>query len=182
MPVHAAKTSLDRVLAITPPAIAQDFQGTQLEIYNRALYQEAGIYVDFVQEDISISPRHVLRGIHGDGNTWKLVSCLRGSFYLVVVNWDKTSDQQGRWESFVLSGQNRLQILIPPKCGTGFLVLSEQAIFHYKQSAYYDQESQFTLFWNDPDLDIQWPVQPLILSQRDEGPAMVPVVNNVEDN
>jgi dTDP-4-dehydrorhamnose 3,5-epimerase len=110
-----------------------------------------------------------LRGLHGDAVTWKLISCLYGKIYLVVVNWDKTSSQYCKWESFVLSEKNMKQILVPPKFAIGHLVLSEKAIFHYKQSSYYDRASQFTLLWNDPQLNIWWPVRNPILSRRDQG-------------
>lgn len=167
--MEVSKTSLDGVLLIRPPTVFDDFRGTYVELYNQEIYREAGITVDFVQDDISVSSRHVLRGIHGDQETWKLVSCLYGKFYLVVVNWDEASPQHGQWESFVLSDQNHLQVLIPPKFGNGHVVLSEQAIFHYKQSTYYNRAGQFTLLWNDPKLGIWWPVKSPILSRRDEG-------------
>ena len=171
--MEICKTKLDGVLLIKPPTIFEDFRGTYVEIHNEKLYNEAGIKVKFVQDDISVSSRHVLRGIHGDGETWKLISCLYGKFYLVVVNWDKTSPQFGQWDSFVLSDQNRLQVLVPAKFGNGHLVLSDLAIFHYKQSAYYNRAGQFTILWNDPKLDIWWPVKNPILSRRDEGIADV---------
>lgn len=167
--MEVSKTKLDGVLLIKPPTIFTDFRGTYIETYNEKLYTEAGIKVKFVQDDISTSSRNVLRGIHGDSETWKLVSCLYGEFYLVVVNWDNISPQFGKWESFRLSGDNRLQVLLPPQFGNGHLVLSELAIFHYKQSSYYNRASQFTLLWNDPKLNIQWPVSNPILSKRDEG-------------
>jgi len=160
-------TKLDCILLITPPTIFQDFRGTYVETYNEKLYNEAGIKVKFIQDDIATSSKHVLRGIHGDSETWKLVSCLYGEFYLVVVNYDDASAQFGKWESFVLSDQNRLQVLIPPKFGNGHLVLSDKAIFHYKQSTYYNRAGQFTLLWNDPKLNIQWPINNPILSRRD---------------
>lgn len=163
------KTELDGVLLITPPTVFEDFRGTYVELYNEDLYKRSGITVDFIQDDISVSSRHVLRGIHGDGETWKLVSCLQGKFYLVVVNWDETSAQFGRWTSFTLSENNRQQVLIPPQFGNGHVVLSEQAIFHYKQTTYYNRAGQFTLLWNDPKLNIWWPVQDPVLSRRDEG-------------
>ena len=167
--VEVIGTPLDGVLLITPPTIFEDFRGSYVEIYNETLYRDAGIAVDFKQDDISVSSRHVLRGIHGDRKTWKLVSCLSGQFYLVVVNWDESSPQFGVWTSFVLSEFNRQQVLIPPKFGNGHVVLSDQAIFHYKQSTYYDRSSQFTILWNDPKLNIWWPVKNPILSRRDEG-------------
>ena len=167
--MEISKTSLDGVLMITPSTIFEDFRGTYVETYNLEQYREAGIDVEFVEDDISVSTRHVLRGIHGNQETWKLVSCLQGKFYLVVVNWDQESLQHGQWVSFVLSEQNHQQVLIPPKFGNGHVVLSDQAIFHYKQSTYYNQASQFTLLWDDPKLNIWWPVKNPILSRRDQG-------------
>jgi len=167
--VEVFETTLDRVLLIRPPTMFEDVRGSYVEIFNQKQYKEAGIDVGFVEEDISTSTRHVLRGIHGDTRTWKLISCLVGKFYLVVINWDEKSSQYGKWESFVLSDTNRMQVLVPPKFGNGHLVMSEMAIFHYKQSAYYDRASQFTLLWDDPSLGIWWPVKSPILSRRDEG-------------
>src|SRR5438876_6457278 len=134
--MQVTKTELEGVIVIKPE-IFEDFRGQYVETYNDRRYKEHGIDVTFVEDDISVSTRHVLRGIHGDAETWKLVSCLHGKFYLVVVNWDKGAPQFGQWESFVLSDQNRLQVLIPPKFGNGHVVLSESAIFHYKQTTYY---------------------------------------------
>lgn len=167
------KTKLANVLQITPPTIFEDFRGSYVELYNEELYQQAGIGVKFLQDDFSVSSKHVLRGIHGDCGTWKLISCLLGRFYMVVVNWDETSPQYRQWESFTLSEENRQQILVPPKHGLGHLVLSERAIFHYKQSSYYDRPSQFTLRWNDPAMNIWWPVKDPLLSQRDQTAQLI---------
>lgn len=164
-----SKTKLEGVLLIKPPTLFEDHRGSYVELYNAALFHDSGIDVDFVQDDISTSSRNVLRGIHGDAETWKLISCLYGKFYLVVVNGDRSRSQFGQWESFVLSDQNRLQVLVPPKYGNGHLVLSESAIFHYKQSSYYNRATQFTMLWNDPALNIWWPIKSPILSLRDEG-------------
>ncbi len=166
--MQVSKTKLEGVLLIKPD-IFEDFRGEYVETYNEELYRRNGIDIEFVQDDISVSSRNVLRGIHGDGETWKLISCLYGKFYLVVVNWNEASPQFGKWESFVLSDRNRLQVLVPPKFGNGHLVLSELAIFHYKQSTYYNRGGQFTLLWNDPKLNIWWPINNPIVSRRDEG-------------
>ena len=163
------KTKLDGVLQITPPTLFEDWRGEYVETYNEQLYREQGIEVQFVQDDISVSDRHVLRGLHGDATTWKLISCLYGKFYLVVVNNDPESPQYRQWASFVLSDANRKQVLIPPKFGNGHLVLSDKAIFHYKQNTYYDRAGQFTLLWNDPELDLWWPVPNPLVSRRDAG-------------
>lgn len=167
--MEVSKTKLEGVLRIKPPTIFKDFRGSYIELYNEKLYKEAGVNVDFIQDDISISSKNVLRGIHGDNHAWKLISCLYGEFYLVVVNWDKESHQYREWESFTLSQDNRLQVLVPPKFGNGHLVLSKLAIFHYKQSTYYDRPKQFTILWNDPALNITWPCDHPILSKRDGG-------------
>ena len=166
---EVSKTKLEGVLLINPPTIYEDFRGSYVEIYNEKVCKEAGISVDFIQDDISVSSRNVLRGVHGDDSTWKLISCLYGKFYLVVVNWDKSSQQYKKWDSFVLSDSNHKQVLVPPKYGNGHLVLSEQAIFHYKQSTYYNRGGQFTILWNDPNINIWWPIKNPIVSKRDEG-------------
>lgn len=165
--MQVRKTKLDGVLVIRPE-VFEDFRGQYVETYNEEMYSRNGVTTKFVQDDISVSSRHVLRGIHGDAETWKLVSCLYGKFYLVVVNCDKESPGFGKWESFVLSDANRLQVLIPPKHGNGHVVLSDQAIFHYKQNTYYNPKGQFTYKWDDPQLKIWWPVKSPLLSQRDE--------------
>ena len=162
-------TNLDGVKLITPPTNFEDFRGSYIELYNRKLYRTAGIMPEFIQDDISTSGRHVLRGIHGDNLTWKLISCLQGSFYLLVINNDPDSSEYMQWQGFTLSDHNRLQVLVPPKFGNGHVVLSETAIFHYKQSTDYDITKQFTIIWNDPKYKLWWPVKQPILSIRDEG-------------
>lgn len=163
------KTKLDGVLKITPPTIFEDFRGFYIELYNEKLYTEALGGIQFAQDDISISSQHVLRGIHGDGHTYKLISCLMGRIYLVIVDCRENSPGFRQWESFMISEQNHQQILVPPGCGVGHLVLSERAIFHYKQTSYYDRASQFTKLWNDPELNIWWPVANPLLTRRDQG-------------
>jgi dTDP-4-dehydrorhamnose 3,5-epimerase len=165
--MEVRKTNLKGVLQIKLD-VFEDFRGEYVETYNEALYAENGIDVKFIQDDISVSSRNVLRGIHGDSATWKLISCLHGKFYLVVVNGDSQSDEFGKWQSFVLSAANRMQVLVPPRYGNAHLILTETAIFHYKQSTYYDRSKQFTYKWNDPRLNIWWPIDNPILSQRDQ--------------
>lgn len=162
-------TELDGVWVITPPTISEDFRGSYVETYNEKMYAEAGIVIKFVQDDISISSQNVLRGIHGDDETWKLISCMYGKIYAVVVNCKDNSEDFGRWNSFVLSDKNNLQVLVPPKHGVAHLVMSKKAIFHYKQSTYYNFGKQFTYRFDDPRFQIWWPVKNPILSERDEG-------------
>ena len=164
------RTELDSVLVITPPTISEDFRGSYIETYNEKIYAEAGIDIKFVQDDISISSQNVLRGIHGDDETWKLISCLYGRIYVVVVNCkEEDSEDFGGWSALVLSDKNNLQVLVPPKHGVAHLVMSKKAIFHYKQSTYYNRKTQFSYRFDDPRFQIWWPVKNPILSERDEG-------------
>lgn len=165
--IEICKTMLEDVLLIKP-TFFKDHRGEYVELYNEKLYKSKGIDIDFVEDDISIAKRDALKGIHGDSLTWKLISCLHGEFYLVVINYDEQSKNFGKWQSFALSELNKHQVLVPPKHGNGHLCLSEKSIFHYKQSAYYDPSRQFTIRWNDPRFNIQWPIKNPILSQRDK--------------
>jgi dTDP-4-dehydrorhamnose 3,5-epimerase len=165
--VEIHKTNLDDVLLIKLN-VFEDHRGEYVEIYNEEIFRTNSIDIKFVQDDISVSTKTVLRGIHGDAETWKLISCLHGKFYFVVVNCDTNSENFGNWQSFVLSSRNRFQVLVPPKHGNAHLVLSDEAIFHYKQSTYYDPSKQFTYNWNEPKFNIWWPIKNPILSERDE--------------
>lgn len=166
--INIVRTKLEGVLLITPERTEEDFRGEIVEMYNQKVYKEAGIEVDFVQDNIMTSSKHVLRGFHGDSKTWKLVSCLYGKFYLVVANCDEESKSFGRWEAFVLSDRNRKQVLVPPKFGLAHLVLSDVEVFSYKLSEYHDPRGQFTYKWNDPRFKVWWPIKNPILSRRDE--------------
>lgn len=161
--ITVEKTILDGVLKITYP-IFRDHRGQYKEVYNERDYEQFGVH--FIADDISISTHGVLRGIHGDNNTWKLVSCPFGAIQLVVVDCLE-SRNFGQWESFDLNQGNGLQILIPPNYGNAHLVLSDQAIFQYKQSEYYNPKDQFSYRYDDRRFGIKWQMDNPILSKRD---------------
>ena len=170
--IHVEDTKLDGVILIKPK-VFEDFRGSYTMTFNQKEYLEAlrnnGFEeISFVEDDISVSKKNVLRGIHGDYNTAKLVSCLEGEFYLVIVNNIPDHKQYRQWVSFNLSENNRYQVFIPPGFGNGHLVLSDRAIFSYKQSSYYNPKGQFTLLWDDPQLNLRWPINNPILSKRDQ--------------
>ena len=158
-------TALDGVKLIHPE-IFEDFRGTNFESYNKKYYDVA-LNIDFVVDSISTSRRHTLRGIHGDNKTTKLVSCLYGTIHMLIINRDPDSSQYNRWFTTTLSDRNKYQLLIPPKFGNGHLVMSDEAVFSYKLSEYYDRASQFTIKWNDPMHNFFWPIKHPILSERD---------------
>lgn len=149
------------------PDIFEDFRGNYTEVYNVEEYKKHGIIDDFVQDDLSTTYCGVLRGMHGDSKTAKLVSCAYGRIYQVVLNFDKESDEYGKWQAFILSSDNRYQVYIPPMFGNGFYVLSDIAVYSYKQTTYYGDAKQFTVQWNNPEFGIVWPNNNPILSFRD---------------
>ena len=153
---------------ITPLTNINDKRGNYTQLYNDQIYRKF-TQIKFVEDDISSSKKNVLRGLHGDKQTFKLITCLYGKFFLVVVNNNPKSRNYLKSESFTLSDKNRLQILVPPKHANGHYVLSKYTIFSYKQSSYYNRSSQFTLKWNDPKLKINWPkiCKKPIISKRD---------------
>ena len=127
--------------------------------------------IKFKHDKFSLSKKNVLRGLHGDSKTWKLVSCPYGKFILVVVNCEKRSKDYLKWKSWILSHENGIQILIPPNYANGHLCLSDNCLFHYKLSykgSYHDVKQQFSLRWNDPKLNINWRIRKPILSNRDK--------------
>lgn len=175
------RTSLDGVVKITLD-IFEDHRGRYIELYDDKKllldfpyrtffgYDMLGRkFPPFVQDDVSMSFRNVLRGIHGDNETWKLITCLYGKFYLVIVNCDQENKNFGTWQSFILSESNGIQVLVPPKYGVAHLCLTYQCIFHYKQSTYYDRSKQFSYRYDDKLFNIWWPIDKPILSRRDEG-------------
>ena len=132
--------------------------------------------INFKHDKFSLSKKNVLRGLHGDSKTWKLISCPYGKFLLVVVNYEKNTKNFLKWNSWVISHDNGLQILIPPNYANGHLCLSEKCLFHYKLSyvgPYADVSKQFSLRWNEPKLNINWGIKNPILSYRDKNSSFL---------
>ena len=125
--------------------------------------------LEFVVDSFSFSRKDVLRGFHGDTKAWKLVQCIQGSIFLVVIDTRKDSQTYNKVETFVLDDKDRKQVLIPRGCVNAHLCLTETCIFFYKLThGYVRPEDQITLKWNDPKYKISWPVANPILSLRDK--------------
>ena len=123
----------------------------------------------FVEDDFSLNKKNVFKGLHGDRKTWKLVSCIYGKCEAVIVNNDKKSSQFGMWEKFILSANPYFQVLVPPSYGNSFLVLSDYAVYHYKQTTYYSgKDKQFTINYKDPFFKIKLSSKKIIISKRDK--------------
>lgn len=127
--------------------------------------------IKFKHDKFSSSRKNVLRGIHGDAKSWKLISCVYGEIYQVVVDCREDSPTFKKWEAFTINSNSPQMILLPPKMGNSFFVNSDIAIYHYKlayKGKYLDAEDQFSIKWNDPSLGIEWPIEYPILSNRDK--------------
>jgi dTDP-4-dehydrorhamnose 3,5-epimerase len=150
---------------INQPSSFEDFRGELFTSYKKGDYN-----LDFNHDKVSISKKNVLRGLHGDSKSFKLITCLAGEVLLVVVDNRPESKNYLKWDSIILTSKNRKQVLIPPMFANGHLILSDEATFFYKWSYkgnYPDVNDQFTLKWNDPKIGIHWPISNPILSKRD---------------
>lgn len=163
------KTKLKDCLIIKPKVFG-DERGFFLETFQVDRYAElAGITLPFVQDNHSCSSKNVLRGLHFQKTKpqGKLVRVVQGEVYDVAVDMRQESLTYGRWESVILSEENKTQFWIPPGFAHGFVVLSDTANFEYKCTDYYDPFDEGSLLWNDPDLNISWPIDNPKLSDKD---------------
>ncbi len=146
----------------------RDFRGDIWTTYKKKTFSKD---LDFIHDKYSSSRRDVIRGIHGDYKTWKMVSCLQGELYFVVVDSRPESETYLKWDWMMLDDKTRKQVLLPPGFGNGFCVMSETALFSYKlayEGEYSDVSQQFTLKWDDPRVNIDWPIVNPILQARDK--------------
>ena len=153
------KTSIDGVI-IVEPTVYGDSRGYFMETYQKEDFEKAGITVDFVQDNQSMSTKGVLRGLHFQKqfSQSKLVRCIKGEVFDVVVDLREGSPTFGKWEGVILSEENKRQFFIPKNFAHGFLVLSDEAEFVYKVDDYYHPNDEGGLMWNDPDIGIEWPI------------------------
>jgi dTDP-4-dehydrorhamnose 3,5-epimerase len=162
-------------LVVIEPKVFGDSRGFFMESWNQRKYQDAGVAVSFVQDNISVSKRGALRGLHfqNPNPQGKLVSVLQGEVLDVVVDLRLNSATFGRWEAVNLSSENKLQFYVPPGFAHGFVVLSDTAMFHYKCTEFYSPKDEFTLRWNDPALGITWPIGDPVVSEKDSKGALL---------
>ena len=159
-------TKIEGCLLIEP-YVFKDKRGEYVETWNESAYSSLTGGVPFVQDDISVSSFGVLRGLHGDKETWKLVQCLYGGFSLVVVDFREHSKTYLTWEKFLINQGTRSQILIPPGCLNGHLCLTDRCVFSYKQTTYYNRDNQVSVRYDSFGIDWGIDHSDLILSKRD---------------
>lgn len=166
------KTDIPDLLLIKPKVFG-DERGYFYESYNQKIFEEAiGRKVDFVQDNHSKSAKGVLRGLHYQLEPYaqgKLVRCVAGEVFDVAVDIRKTSPTFGHWVGINLSAENKCQLWIPEGFAHGFQVLSESAEFVYKTTNYYSPGNERGIFWNDPELKINWKeTEVMTLSEKDK--------------
>jgi dTDP-4-dehydrorhamnose 3,5-epimerase len=164
------KTKIPNLLIIKP-TVFEDNRGYFFESYSNDKFLKAGIDVSFVQDNESKSQKGVLRGLHFQNPPYaqgKLVRVMRGSVLDVAVDIRKGSPTYGQWESIVLSGENKMMYWVPTGMAHGFLTLEDDTIFFYKCTNTYNKESEGSICWDDPDLNIDWKVKNPILSEKDK--------------
>lgn len=154
-------------LLVLEPVRHEDGRGYFLETYKEEIYREAGVRAAFVQDNLSHSRRNVLRGLHYQKRQGKLVTVVRGEIFDVAVDIRPDSASFGRSHATRLSADMPRQLYIPPGFAHGFCVLSEEADVWYKTTDVYRPGEEGGVRWDDPDLEIDWPVREPIVSERD---------------
>ena len=170
MKTKVSETSLDGVYVIEVDYF-QDERGFFIESWHKRNFAEAGLSFDFVQDNHSRSSRGVLRGLHYQdmrAPLVKLVRCTVGTVFDVAVDLRVSSPTFGKWFGLELTEENKKQLLVPIGFAHGFLTLSDVCEIQYKQTEYYQPQTEGGIAWNDPDIDIRWPLGNPTMSQRDQ--------------
>lgn len=160
-------------LYIIEPTVFGDNRGYFMESYSKRDFEEAGLTMNFVQDNESKSKKSVLRGLHFQTKhtQGKLVRVVEGEVFDVAVDLREGSPTFGKWEGVILTAENKKQFYVPEGFAHGFLVLSETATFQYKCTDYYAPEYDGGVLWNDPDIGIEWPlegIEEVLLSDKDK--------------
>lgn len=160
-------------LYIIEPTVFGDERGYFMETYSKKDFFEAGLTMEFVQDNESKSRKGVLRGLHFQtkNTQGKLVRVTSGEVYDVAVDLRKGSPTYGEWEGVLLTSENKRQFYVPEGFAHGFLVVSEEATFNYKCTNFYAPEYDCGVLWNDPDIGVEWPlegIENILLSEKDK--------------
>jgi dTDP-4-dehydrorhamnose 3,5-epimerase len=168
--MKVSKTAIEGALVIKPDIFGDD-RGFFMETFQAVRYRDViGGQFDFVQDNYSRSAKNVLRGLHFQKTNpqGKLVRVVMGEVFDVAVDIRLDSPTYGQYHGVRLNAENKLQFWLPPGLAHGFLVLSDLADFEYKCTDYYDSSDEGCLIWNDPELNINWPCDNPLLSDKDK--------------
>ena len=166
------KSKILEELSFISPDIFEDKRGI---LYTAFLKNEIEKLLpnnlNFIHDKFAFSKKDVIRGIHGDFNSWKLVTCVSGKVFQVIVDNRVESKNYLKYDSLILDSSIPCSVLIPPGFGNAFQVMSKNAVYYYKlaySGDYKDSDEQFTLKWNDRNININWPNDKPVLSDRDK--------------
>ena len=180
--MNIIKTKFEDAVLIEPKVFG-DHRGFFTESYNKEMFQQNGIDMDFIQDNHSLSQQPgTLRGMHyqlNDRAQTKLVRVTRGAIYDVIVDIRKGSPTYGEWQGFILSADNKRQLLVPKGFAHGFCTIVENTEVQYKVDELYSPEHDRGIAWNDPALNIDWPFNNPVLSDKDtKHPTLAEADNN----
>ena len=164
------KTEIEGLLLIEPK-VFEDERGYFFESWSKDAFENAGLDINFVQDNHSLSSKGVVRGLHFQNPPFaqgKLVRVLKGSVLDIAVDIRENSPTYGKYFSIHLSEENKTMLWIPPGFAHGFSTLEDNTIFSYKCSGVYNKESEGSLMWNDTDLNIDWKIKNPIISEKDQ--------------
>jgi len=155
---------------LVEPKVFGDPRGFFMEFWNERKFADQNLRIQFVQDNLSRSSRGVLRGLHFQNPhpQGKLVSVLEGEVYDVIVDLRKGSPSFGKWVGVYLSSETKQQLFVPSGFAHGFLVTSETALFFYKCTEFYNPDSERSLRWDDPSINISWPLEKPLVSEKDQ--------------
>ena len=174
------RLSISDVVLVEPQLFSDD-RGLFHESYKPSIFTENGINTKFIQDNISHSVRGVIRGLHFQKNPKaqaKLVTVVKGEIFDVAVDIRKNSSTYGKWVSEILSADNHNLLYVPEGFAHGFCVLSKEAAVHYKVNNEYSPEDEKGIIWNDPSLNINWPLTDVIISNNDK---QLPLLENLKN-
>lgn len=178
--MNIESTPLQSVKLIKPTPF-KDTRGEFVEVYREHLFREAGIEVEFVQDNISRSKKNAVRGLHYQlppASQVKLVMVPYGEILDIAVDMRANSPTFGEYYSTILSSENRHMLFVPTGFAHGFAVLSEEATVYYKCNDYYNKELERGVKWNDPTLGIKWGIENPVLSKKD---LQLPMLDEIEE-
>ena len=180
MPFTFKRLSIPDVILVEPQSFSDD-RGFFFESFKESDFFSNGIDKKFVQDNFSHSINGVIRGLHfqkAPKAQAKLVTVLKGKIFDVAVDIRKNSPTYGKWVSEILSGDTHNLLYVPEGFAHGFCVISDEADVLYKVSNEYSQEHERSIIWNDPKLNIQWPIKKPIISNKDNKLSLLENLDN----
>ena len=181
MPFSFKKLEIPDVILVTPKIFPDD-RGFFFENFQKSTFSTNGIDKQFVQDNISHSTKGILRGLHYQKNPTaqaKLLTIIKGEIFDVAVDIRKNSPTYGKWVGEILSENNHNSLYIPEGFAHGFCVLSEEADVFYKVTQEYSPKDERGIIWNDPEIDITWPIDKPILQEKD---SVLPILKNADND